>query len=318
VLPELERAAARLPADLYIAHNLGALPAAVNAARRWGAAVGFDAEDLHSGERAFGAPPSARDAVIEDLERRFLPQCDFVTAASDGISAAYAARYGIIPPTAIPNVFPLAQRPATHRQSGDGGPLTLYWFSQTTGPGRGLEDAVRAMGLLRDLDIELHLRGDWQGLYRDELLARAGAAGVSPERIVSHPVAPPDEMVRAAAAFDAGLALEQPTCENRDVCLSNKIFTYLLAGNGIAATATRGQIPVMEEIGGAGFSYAPGDAEALARGLRVWWEDRAALRRARREAWEWGGRRFNWDTEKAVLVDVVERALAKRKEGAPA
>ena len=318
VLPELERAAAGLSADLYIAHNLGALPAAVNAARRRGAAVGFDAEDLHSGGRAFGTPPSPSDAVLEDLERRYLPRCDFITASSDGIAAAYAARYAIAAPVTVLNVFPLAQRPTAHRQSPDGGPLTLCWFSQTIGPGRGLEDAVRTMGLLSDLDVELHLRGSWQDVYRDELLAVAGAAGVSPERIVSHPVAPPDEMVRAVAAYDVGLALEQPDCENRDVCLSNKIFTYLLAGNAVAATATSGQGAMMKEIGDAGFSYAPGDVEALARGLRHWSDDREALRRARRSAWQWGERRFNWEIEKGVWLDVVERVLARRKARVPA
>src|SRR5688500_10274957 len=43
VTPELEHAAQRIDADLYIAHNLGALPAAAAAARRHGAALGFDA-----------------------------------------------------------------------------------------------------------------------------------------------------------------------------------------------------------------------------------------------------------------------------------
>lgn len=46
----LGAAAARQPADLYLAHNLAALPAAARAAARHGARLGFDAEDFHCGE----------------------------------------------------------------------------------------------------------------------------------------------------------------------------------------------------------------------------------------------------------------------------
>src|SRR5262249_36311018 len=48
--PELADAAVGRPADLYIAHNLGALPAADAAARTHRAAMAFDAEDFHSGQ----------------------------------------------------------------------------------------------------------------------------------------------------------------------------------------------------------------------------------------------------------------------------
>src|SRR3712207_6937801 len=48
VLPELERAATSTYADLYIAHNLGALLPALAGARSHGARLGFDAEDRKS------------------------------------------------------------------------------------------------------------------------------------------------------------------------------------------------------------------------------------------------------------------------------
>ena len=59
----------RHPADLYIAHNLGALPIAIDAARRVGARVGFDAEDFHSGQLS---PDSDRPlhSLTEAIERR--------------------------------------------------------------------------------------------------------------------------------------------------------------------------------------------------------------------------------------------------------
>ena len=50
VVPELAHAAAAVAADLYIAHNLAALPAARHAARRHRGRLGFDAEDYHRGQ----------------------------------------------------------------------------------------------------------------------------------------------------------------------------------------------------------------------------------------------------------------------------
>jgi hypothetical protein len=80
---ELAARACGHQADLYIAHNLGALPAAARAARRHGARLGFDAEDFHSGQ----FPVSMDDGwgrATAAVERRFLPACDYVTAAAPG------------------------------------------------------------------------------------------------------------------------------------------------------------------------------------------------------------------------------------------
>jgi glycosyltransferase involved in cell wall biosynthesis len=120
-------------------------------------------------------------------------------------------------------------------------------------------------------------------------------------------------MIRAAAEFDVGLASEQPVSSNRDVCLTNKIFTYLLAGNAIAATATTGQRPIVAGIGKAGFLYSPGDICALANGLRRWSQDREQLQQARWAAWSRGTHPFNWDMEKKKLLDIVRGVLPERE-----
>lgn len=312
VVPELRRAALRVPADLYIAHNLGALPAAIAAAQAHGARVAFDAEDFHSAERHHGAPPMPMDDAVEAIERRYLGRCDYTTAASPGIADAYASKYAIPRPRPILNVFPRAHRPDVFRQPApDPGPMRLYWFSQTIGPDRGLEDAVDAMGALRHVAMELHLRGVWQPGFQDRIAGRCRSLGVDPARIVAHPPAPPDEMVRLAAPYDIGLALEQPVSRNREICLTNKIFTYLLAGNAVVGTATEGQAPVLARLRDAGFAYRPGDVPALAAGLRQWWTDHRRLEAARRAAWLWGEREYNWDVEQQKFLTVVASVLER-------
>lgn len=309
VLPELEHAAKRQQADLYIVHNLGALPAAAAAAQKYNARLGFDAEDFHSGARVLGDGRFVPDTLAEYFEERYLSQCHYITAASPFIADAYAAKYGIPRPISILNVFPLSQRPQHFRSSKEGDPLTLYWFSQTIGANRGLEDILEAMGTLRECRIELYLQGNWQPGYRDELFHFTAAVNVKPEQIIVHAPASPDRMARIAAAYDIGLALESVVNENRNICLTNKLFTYLLAGNALIGTATRGQKPVIESLGSGGFCFEPGDVNALAQRLRFWHEDRRSLNEARRQSWEWGTRQYNWDLEKTKFLRVVDEVL---------
>ena len=145
-------------------------------------------------------------------------------------------------PTVVLNVFSEApadrQAPSTSR---DGPVFGLYWFSQTIGPDRGLEDAVAALGLLRDPRVELHLRGRWQDGYEPRLRRLASGCGSGERAIVSHPPASPDAMVSLAADMDIGLALEPPASRNNDILWSNKAFTYLLGGIPVVLSRTTGQ-----------------------------------------------------------------------------
>jgi glycosyltransferase involved in cell wall biosynthesis len=119
----------------------------------------------------------------------------------------------------------------------------------------------------------------------------------------------PGDLVPRAAEHDIGLALEQPVNRNRDLCATNKIFTYLLAGLAVAATDTTGQRWVMNAAPGAGFVYRPGDAAGLAAGLRQLLETPGALTAARAAAREAADRRFHFEAEAPGLVAYLEGAV---------
>ena len=304
VTPELTRAALAQPAALFIAHNLGALPAAARAAGHYGAKLGFDAEDFHSGELAAFDP--ARP-VVEAVEMRYLPMCDYVTAASRGIGAAYA-RLTRRPPAIVLNVFPLADRPAIPNVR-RGGPIRLYWISQTIGPNRGLEQTVQALALLPDVPVELHLRGTWKAGYQQILTSLAERGGVPVNRIVSHAPSAPGEMTREAAAFDVGLALEPGGVDNSGIALENKFFTYLLAGLPVVASSTKAHAELAAPCGSAMELVPPGDAAALAAVIRRWHSEPELLDEARRAAWAVGTDSYNWDRESVTFLSVVRETL---------
>lgn len=308
VAPELYRAAVAEPADLVYAGTAGALAVAAAAARRLGVPYALDLEDFHSAEQAGGA--GLGDAVMEQIERRVLPGAAFLTAGSRPIADAYAAKYGLRP-VVVNNVFPLPRREPDFTRPADA-PLRLHWFSQQVGPGRGLEDVVHAAGAL-GRPLVLSALG-----HRDEEYARALrslAASVAPGlRLEFLPNRPPDEMIDACRGADVGLALETGRPLSRQLCLTNKVFTYVLAGLAVAVTDTEGQRPVAEDLGEGAVLYRPGDVAALAAGLRRWAEDGDALARAQRACWEAARRRWHWEhpAERGALLAAVAGALGGR------
>ena len=306
---KLASVASMEPADLYIAHNLAALPAAAIAARRRQARLGFDAEDFHIGELSDDPRDATELAVRHKIERTLLPFCEHLTAASPGIARAYHERYQVSMKPIL-NVFPLAEAPASpERQGGDrcGPEPSIYWFSQTIGPGRGLEEIIKAAGRMRTR-VRLHLRGTPASKYREQLAEVARAAGLA-DRLHFLPPAPPGEMVRLAACHDMGLSVEPGRDLNNRLCLGNKIFTYLLAGVPFVMSRTPAQEEIAQDLGKAALLVDIHNTGLVAAALDGILSDQAKRKRARQMAWRLGQQRYNWDVEQEQFLQSVTATL---------
>lgn len=304
ITSSIGKAATAIEADLYIAHNLAALPAAAKAARRHRARLGFDAEDLHSEELPDTPANRKLRALARRIEDRYVPQCDYVTASSPMIGAAYSERYGCSA-VAVLNVFPLSARAPQQLERGK--EPSLYWFSQTIGKGRGLEFFLTAMRDMR-CRATLELRGAWAPGYESVLMDLARRARVA-DRLRIQAAAPPDDMVRLAAAHHAGLSVEPTETKNRELCLGNKIFTYLLAGLPVILSDTPAQRELAKSLGEAALVVALADPPAVARALDEWLTDESRLRAARAAARQAADATFNWDVEKAKFLAAVKGVL---------
>ena len=305
VHPELVQAASAERADLVYGGTTGGLAAVAVAARRCGARYALDLEDFHSGESE-ASDHLLSHGLARRIEGRILGQAAFLTTSSEGIAEAYHESYGVAL-NVIHNTFDLPpSAPDFSRARPD--VLRLYWFSQTIGAGRGLEDAITAMGVA-DVAGELTLRGRPVAGYLDALrqLARARAPRL---RVLHEPPAPPDAMVDLARGFDVGLALEQVHVKNHQIAQSNKVFTYLLAGVAIAMTDTPGQHPLGVDVGAAAGLVPPGDVASLAAVFSRWAKEPGTLDAARRAAWEAARRRWHWQhaDERGLLYRLVSEA----------
>jgi glycosyltransferase involved in cell wall biosynthesis len=284
---ELVRAATAEGTDLIYGGSTGALAAVVESARRLGVPYAIDFEDFHSGE-AIGGGSDLQNALAERVEGYVIPGATFITAASPMIAETYADRYGVRP-LVIHNTFSAVRERAPEPTDG---PLRVYWFSQTLGPRRGLEDVMRAAGEAR-APMELHLRARPIPEYLESL--QRLRSDIAPQlTLVVHEPASPDDMVALALPYDAGLACEEPEPLNRQLCLTNKIFTYLAAGIPMFLSRTHAQACLERVLGDAVFGYDCGDVAGLANAMRRLARDaalrrqsRVAARRAAEQRWHW-------------------------------
>jgi len=275
----LAKKAKKVKADLYIAHNLAALPAAMAAAGKWKALCAFDAEDYHLGQP--DSTSGKEYELVKRLEDTFIPHCVYVSAASPLIARAYADRLKIGPVLVINNVFSLQnlQPEPVPYQRGD--TLRLFWFSQTVGPERGLETVIAAMGRLQTGDVRCSILGSCSEVERQRLLSLAISSGIKKEQLHFIDPVSPGEIFRIASTHHIGLAMETSRTLNRRIALTNKLFTYPLSGLAIIATETPGQRDFLQRHPGMGVLYADGDIAALSSLLQAFLADPGMLNHQR-------------------------------------
>lgn len=301
----------RIKARLYIAHNPQSLPIAARAAASVNAKYAFDAEDFHLGEYGAGEEKSLDYRLLQYLERRYLPNAAYVTAAAPLIGARLGALYGIHQIPTIYNVFSWMDRGfpcVSDRKDNERKSVSFYWFSQIISRDRGLEDVIAAFASARGM-MELHLRGDIDEDYKHEIEASVSNYG-SEKRVVFHATVAPDELICRAMGHDVGLCLERNVPENRNLCLTNKIFLFMLAGLPLIVTETAGQLEFLRHVPGCALSYRPGDVGALVRILEKIVSDRKVTERMREASTSYAQERWNWERESKSFVEIVKRAIA--------
>ncbi|WPU98358.1 hypothetical protein SNE26_20240 [Mucilaginibacter sp. cycad4] len=294
--------ARKIKTDLYIAHNLGALPAAVLAAKHNGAKVGYDAEDMHSGQ--FTSTDDENYRLNKYIEEKYFSRVNYFTAASPLIAKFYKGEYSYLKPVVINNVFPkTALNVRQNYKAND--PLKLFWFSQTIGPERGLEDVIKAMSAVKG-NIQLHLLGSCHEGHKAALLNLAGTLNLNPDQLWFHEPIGAGEIFAFASRFDIGMATETGVPLNRDICLTNKIFTYIQCGLAMIVSDTQAQTLFMEQYPNTGKLYQKNNLQSLMDCIGFYLQNPDALYRTRLQNHQLGQVELNWETERHQFLNLVE------------
>jgi len=305
---ELVKHVKKHAADLYIGHNLGALPAVVKAAKWHQAKAAFDFEDFHRGEDAEG---SLHWKKAKQTEEKYIPGLDFATAASPLIAKAYQALFPTLPVITVNNCFPAAYA-GTEQNELPGMPLKLFWFSQFIGLNRGLETVIGAMGKMEKGAVVLSLLGNCTAIMKNYFQTVAKENGLAEAQLNFLPAVEEKDIIKIAASHHIGLACEVPHIINRDICLTNKIFMYILAGNAVLCTNTKAQSRFMQEHPETGFVYEQHDTGQLASLLKKYSSEPLLLQQHRVAAKKLGMEKLNWENEQFILLQKVKAVFESK------
>ncbi len=287
-------------ADLYIAHNPGAIAVAADAAVKNKVLFAFDAEDYHRGE----GTDAKTLAIVEAVEDYYLPKAAYITAGSPLIAKAYERILGLQEVHPILNVFPKV----TFKQQEDKtDSLKLFWFSQTIGKHRGIEEVINAFKLLHHEKLELHLLGalayDMKRFFVKLMKEKSSSQN---HQLIFHEPVSPDKLLAYTRKFDVGLAIEKNEPYNHDICLGNKLFTYLQAGLAMLVSETSAQKQFLETYPKIGKSVSLNKATSVADAIKCYIYDYKLLSQSKLYNYQIGQEVLNWEKEQQKLIRIIK------------
>ena len=300
----LLRFARSFPADLTIVHTEIPIWAAQYLIRD-GRRVAVDVEDWYSEDLLYADRQSRPIRLLRHAEEAALRQAVYSSATAQSMADALTTAYQCPPPIVIRNSFPLQSRSRVDTPATTGAPRFI-WFSQTIGPGRGLELFFAAWARTKQ-PSKVYLLGDERPGYRQKLLNRLPPARRGDLHFI--PLVTPEQLPGKLAEFDIGLALEPRWPLNRNITITNKILQYMNAGLAVIATDTAGQKEVMVAAPDCGLLITAHETTEYAQQLDALLGDRARVRATQLAARAAAEREFCWERETPRLLAAVARAL---------
>lgn len=308
------KAALQEQADLTIVHSEVGLWVGEQLLKR-GLRVGVDFEDWFSQDLLPSALATRPVKEIKRLEEHLIHNCSYCLTTSQALAEALATAYQAPKPTVIYNIFPPKlknqlsnhfQFKTQHAKLSTQNLPRLHWFSQTIGPGRGLETLFQSLSYLH-LPVEIHLRGNYSESACTWLEPQIPANWR--DRIFIHPTVANDELSDRIAENDIGLALEQADPPSRTLTITNKLFQYLQAGLAVIATNTAGQREVLQKCPEIGHLIPCQNPSALANAITELIQNPLTLQAAKQAAQKALENHFSWVDQRDRIIRATEKAL---------
>ncbi len=243
----LNKYAKSFPAELVIAHSESTMWVAKNISES-GRKVGIDYEDWFSEDLLPDSTKHRPIKWLKELEHHLAKNAVYRLTTSHTLAKALAEEYKVTPPSVVYNIF---ENETDGEESNDTDRLnrdniSLHWFSQTIGKGRGLELLFNSLPYLNG-NYEVHLRGvisdEMKKYFLNPLTEEIR------KNVYFHDIVSGTDLPRRIREHDIGLALENMTPKSRDLTVTNKLFQYLEAGLATIATSTKGQCEVYRLTG---------------------------------------------------------------------
>lgn len=286
--------------DIVIGHNPGVFWPVCQYANKHNIPYGIDVEDYHAGESGKSVDESA-----QILMKTTLAKASYITAASPQILSRVIADVGKKNNTGVVNnVFELKMQPSYKENeiTPDNPHLKIVWFSQYVGLNRGLQDVLKAINCINNFPIQLTVIGNCTEDTKQSLLS---CLVTGKHRVEFVNPLPEKKLFELLSDNHIGLALEPGFSINNDIALSNKILSYILAGNAVIASDTEAQSYFINNNPGVGIVYQKGNGEQLAQLLEQLYSNQQELTEMRNAAYTLAASALNWEQEQHLFIKHV-------------
>lgn len=287
--------------DAFHANDWNALPIAVEAAKRLGARVIFDAHEYAPLEfeqdrawRVFISP------MVRYILRRYALQADATITVAPVIAERYKEEFGMNPMV----VLNAPQSIEVHERKKDFNQIRLIYHGCGQ-KGRRIEDIIRTIALC-DERYSLHfmLTGHAPEYFQE--LKNLGDR-VAPGRLTFHEPVLPDEVAGQISAFDMGFCFIPPTSYSWLVSLPNKFFECIAASLPVCIGPSPSMVEIVRsyKLGCVAPSFEPRDIAATLNGLSA--AELASMSTAATEA----AKKINADVEMGKVVELYKELLGE-------
>jgi len=297
-----------IKADLYIAHHPSVLIAAALAASKYNAKYAYDIEDAFPYVEPNSYIDNPNQQILK-VEGKYINATTFTTTASPLYSDIYIQNYKLLDrPIDLMNVFDINYKPIEYKDRIDLKKISFYWYSQTVGLNRGLQDLFIAINTLPENSFELHIRGTCELEVKNKLLNLVSVQAHL-NNIHFHDSVSMDELELRNKEHDLGFALEPSSSLNRELCISNKILDYLRSGLMIVATNSKGHKLITDDLGNDAISYTSGNADELSNALLSYIQDRDRIELAKTKSLELAVEKYNLKIQSERWIHKVNEVL---------
>ncbi len=186
-----------------------------------------------------------------------------------------------------------------------------FLFQGGFGPGRGIEELIRAWQAIDPNDAVLLLRGN-DHVHKTSCASLAESLGLKDVSVFFPPPVRENCLIATAAKADIGVIPYMPTILNFRYCCPNKLSQYMQAGLPVMAGNTAYVSQILVESG-AGLCYDPADPESIASTVRRLVQDEPLRRRCRQNAARFVRETFHWQAQSKPLYEAYRRLAASMK-----
>jgi glycosyltransferase involved in cell wall biosynthesis len=293
------------PADFYIVHQEMPLYIGCGLIKK-NKKVIFDFEDWYSEDLLNEARTERPIKLLKKAEEYALKNGTGIYTTSHVLANALAKTYNARKPFVIYNTFNTSPGLVSkYMDRKDLSLISLLWFSQTLGPGRGIETLIEALQAVHQ-PIELHLRGNCTKAYHDKLFNLLEAN--TPHKLYIHNLVNTNSLSERIKEHDLGLALENNEPLNRDLTATNKLFDYLVNNVPVIATPTSGQREVAGLVENCIFITKDFTSKALAEKINMLVNNVEILNQAKQSLNKYSAQ-ISWQTHQHQLLDIIANAI---------